>query len=160
MDVLSSSRPLFGGETPAEVSALLVRAMESYADKQIVETLLWQAQRKSPESLPVYYSLYKFYFNKADLENAELVARMGLQAAAKAGGFDDDWKSLQPDSSDWSDYASPAHFYMFTLKALAFIRLRSRDPLEAAAILDKLLELDPKDSVGASVIRSYAEGAF
>jgi hypothetical protein len=158
MDVLSSSRPLFGGETPVEVSALLVRAMESYADTQLAETLLWQAHRKSPEALPVYFSLYKFYFYKADLENAELAARMALQAAAKACGFDANWQSLQPDSTGWSDCANPAHFYLFTLKALAFIRLRRGDQIESAAVLDKMTELDPADSMGASVIRSIAAG--
>ena len=158
MDILSPSRPLFGGETSEEVSALLARAMENYADTQLAETLLWQAHDKAPEALTVYFSLYKFYFYKADLENAELAARMALQAAAGAGGFDADWQTLQPDSTDWSDYANPAHFYLFSLKALAFIRLRRFELVEAAAILDKLAELDPADSVGASVIRSLAEG--
>src|SRR5512138_2767090 len=158
MDVLSPSRPLFGGETPAEVSALLARAMENYADTQIAETLLWQAHRLAPAALPVYFSLYKFYFYKRNLENAELAARMGLLAAASAGDFDPDWQNLRADSTDWSDYANPAHFYLFTLKALAFIRLRCGDADEASLILAKLAEIDPRDSVGASVIRSIAEG--
>ena len=68
------------------------------------------------------------------------------------------WQSLQADSADWSDYASPAHFYLFTLKALAFIRLRYGDSDEALRILNKMAELDPRDSVGASVIRTIAEG--
>lgn len=158
MDVLSPSRPLFGGETPAEVSALLARAMESYADTQIAETLLWQAHHKAPNALPVYFSMYKFYFYKRNLENAELAARMGLLASARVGGFDPDWQNLRADTTDWSDYANPAHFYLFTLKALAFIRLRCGDAVEASLILAKLAEIDPRDSVGASVIRSIAEG--
>jgi hypothetical protein len=81
-----------------------------------------------------------------------------LQAAAKACGFDANWQSLQPDSTGWSDCANPAHFYLFTLKALAFIRLRRGDQIESAAVLDKMTELDPADSVGASVIRSIAAG--
>lgn len=159
MDPLASPRPLFGGEAPAEITALLERAMQSYADTQLAETLLWQAQQKAPEVLPVYFSLYKFYFYKADLENAETAARMGLSAAAKAGGFSEDWTSLRPETTDWSDYRSPAHFYLFTLKALSFIRLRRGDAAEALSILSKLHRLDPQDSVGASVIRSIAEGA-
>lgn len=159
MDVLDSSRPLFGGEAPAEVSDLLERAMQSYADTQLAETLLWQAQKLMPDALPVYFALYKFYFYKKDLENAELAARKGLLAAARIGGFSADWKTLQTDSSDWSDYASPAHFYLFTMKALAFILLRRGHANEAGNILAKLAELDPRDSVGASVIRSIAEGA-
>lgn len=159
MEELALTRPLFGGETAPEVSELLERAMQSYADTQLAETLLWQAQQKAPDALPVYYSLYKFYFYKRDLENAELSARMALQAAAKTGGFDADMLALHPDSADWEDYASAAHFYLFSLKALAFILLRRGIRNEAALIIDKLIELDPHDSVGASVVRSIAEGS-
>lgn len=159
MEALAPSRPLFGGETAPEVSELLARAMQSYADTQLAETLLWQAQRKAPDALPVYYSLYKFYFYKRDLENAELSARMALQAAASAGGFDADMLALHADSADWSDYATPAHFYLFTPNALAFILLRRGVRDEASAIVDKLIELDPQDTVGASVVRYIAEGS-
>lgn len=158
MDALASSRPLFGGEASAEVATLLEQAMQSYADTQLAEALLWQAQRMDMNALPVYFSLYKFYFYKRDLENAELSARLALVAAARAGGFAADWQALQPASTVWSDYAGPAHFYLFTLKALAFIRLRLGDADESSRILAKLAELDPRDSVGASVIRSIAEG--
>jgi len=130
--------------------------MACYADTQLAETLLWQAQREAPESLPVYFSLYKFYFYKGNLEQAEVAARMALLAAAVKGGFNADWRSLQVDSADWRDYAAAAHFYLFSLKALAFIRLRLGDTAESSAILSKMLELDPDDSVGASVIRSIS----
>lgn len=159
MEVLTASRPLFGGEAPPAVAALLDRAMAAYADTQLAETLLWQAQRTAPDALPVYFSLYKFYFYKGNLEQAELAARMALLAAAMQGGFNADWRGLQASSADWLDYAAPSHFYLFSLKALAFIRLRRGDSAESSAILAKLAELDPGDSVGASVIRSISEGA-
>lgn len=133
--------------------------MRSYADTQLAETLLWQAQKMAPDALPVYFSLYKFYFYKGNLEQAELSARMALLAAAMRGGFNADWHSLQADSADWQDYDAPSHFYLFSLKALAFIRLRIGDVTESSAILAKLMEIDPADSVGASVIRSILEGA-
>jgi tetratricopeptide (TPR) repeat protein len=158
MESLGSPRALFGGETSVSVASMLERAMDSYADTQLAETLLWQAQRADPNALPVYFSLYKFYFYKGNLEQAELATRMALLTAAMHGGFNADWCSLQADSADWQDYAAPAHFYLFSLKALAFIRLRRGDTEESSSILAKMLELDPGDSVGASVIRSIAEG--
>lgn len=151
-------RDLFGGPAPPDVSVLLGEAMESYADTGQAERLLWQAHRASPEALPVYFSLYKFYFYKGDLESAELAARMALLEAARQGAFDPDWRALRRQSADWTHHEGPAHFYLFSLKALAFIRLRRRDPSEAQDILAKLAEIDPADSVGASVIRSIAEG--
>lgn len=48
------------------------------------------------------------------------------------------------------------HFYLFTLKALAFIRLRLGRREESLALLGKLRELDPGDSVGSSVIHDLA----
>jgi tetratricopeptide (TPR) repeat protein len=159
MNSLTSQRVLFGGEAPDVVVSLLERAMQSYADGRQAENLLWQAHRHAPNALPVYFSLYKYYFYKGELEQAELAARMALVAAAMQGGFDAVWQNLEADTCDWADHASPAHFYMFSLKALAFIRLRRGDAEESAAMLSKLAELDPDDSVGASVIRSIAQGA-
>ena len=159
MESLIAPRVLFGGEAPAEIALLLEQAMQSYADGPQAESLLWQAHRQAPDALPVYFSLYKYYFYKGNLEQAELAARMALLAAAGQAGFDADWRNLRPHSGGWADYAAPAHFYLFSLKALAFIRLRRGDAAESFAILAKLAELEPGDSVGASVIRSIAEGA-
>lgn len=53
---------------------------------------------------------------------------------------------------------SPAHFYLFTLKALSFILLRRNQLDECREVLEKFGELDPHDLVGASVIRAYADG--
>lgn len=154
MESLVAPRVLFGGEAPAEVAALLEQAMQAYADGARAEDLLWQAHRRAPDALPVYFSLYKYYFYRDNLKQAELAARMALLAAARRGDFDADWQRLAADTADWSDHAAPAHFYLFSLKALAFIRLRRGDIVEARELLAKLAELDPQDRVGASVIRS------
>ncbi|MBU2823318.1 hypothetical protein HF283_04210, partial [Acidithiobacillus ferrooxidans] len=53
---------------------------------------------------------------------------------------------------------SPAHFYLFTLKALSFILLRRKQLDKCREILEKIGELDPHDLVGASVVRAYADG--
>jgi hypothetical protein len=158
--MLTTSRTLFGGAAPTAIAALLEQAMQSYAETENAERLLWQAHREAPDALPVYFSLYKFYFYKGNLEQAELAARMALIAAARLGQFNADWRDLRPDSADWADYEAPSHFYLFSLKALAFIRLRRADTEGSSAILAKLEELDPVDSVGASVIRSVAANSY
>ncbi len=118
--------------------------------------LLRDAQRLDPECLPVYFALYKYYFYRSRLADAERAALDALNAAARQGGFPADWAELKPETANWSDIRSPAHFYLFSLKALAFIRLRQRRAPEARELLDKLTELDPLDRVGASVIGSLA----
>lgn len=155
----TASRALYGGAAPPEVAALLEQAMQSYADGERAAALLEQARAQAPGALPVYFSLYKFYFYKGDLVRAENAVRMALNEAATQGGFDADWQHLTPDCADWQDHAAPAHFYLFSLKALAFIRLRRGATEEANHILDKLEALDPKDSVGGSVIRTFAASA-
>ena len=50
----------------------------------------------------------------------------------------------------------PALFYLYTLKALAFIKLRRQQAQEAESILALLRELDPEDRCGASVVMQLA----
>jgi hypothetical protein len=48
-------------------------------------------------------------------------------------------------------------FYLYTLKALAFIKLRQDQAIEAHSILALLREIDPEDRCGASVIMQLAQ---
>jgi hypothetical protein len=145
-----------GFATPPLIDATLRQAAEAYADTQKAEFLLWTALKADEECLGSYFSLYKFYFYKRMLAEAEEVALLGLETAARQGGFTPDWTLLDARSADWQRVDAPQHFYLFTLKALAFIRLRLGRPQESRELLAKLGELDPQDSVGASVIRDLA----
>jgi tetratricopeptide (TPR) repeat protein len=141
---------------PEAVDSRLREAVKAYADADRAEALLREAHALDPHCLPVYFALYKFYFYRKRLAEAEVAALQGIEAAARQAGFATDWNCLGPQSAAWTDTAGPQHFYLFSLKALAFIRLRLGRPQEAAVLLDKLAELDPQDSVGAAVIRALA----
>jgi tetratricopeptide (TPR) repeat protein len=149
---------LFGQNIPVPVNALLQQAVNAYDDTERAESLLREAQRMNPEQLEVYIALYKFYFYKLRLEEAESVARDALTRAAGQGGFDTDWRQLTHTSTDWSQCDGPARVYLYSLKALGFIRMRRMDFAGGEAILDKLAELDPQDQVGGSVLRELAAG--
>lgn len=149
-------RALYAGTVSPKISGLLDEAMTAYADTARAEALLKQAQREAPDALPVYFSLYKFYFYKGRLAEAESSARLALATAARQGGFSGDFRELSADTVDWSRHDGPQHFYLFSLKALAFIRLRRGDKPGCDRILEKLAEIDHGDSVGASVIGSIA----
>jgi tetratricopeptide (TPR) repeat protein len=155
---MEPQRAFYAGDVPARASRLLQEAISVYADTARAENLLKQAQREAPEALSVYFSLYKFYFYKGDLERAEQSARQALETAARQGGFSDDYPSLMANTVDWTRHDGPGHFYLFSLKALAFIRLRRGDKPGCEQILQKLAELDSADTVGASVIGSIAAG--
>jgi tetratricopeptide (TPR) repeat protein len=148
--------PRFGGMVPVAVDRRLRAAVKTYAEPDRAEALLKEAQALDPHCLPVYFALYKFYFYRKRLADAEVAALQGIEAAAGQAGFAADWNLLGSQSATWSDTAGPQRFYLFSLKALAFIRLRLGRPQEATVLLDKLAELDPQDSVGAAVIRALA----
>lgn len=144
------------GELPPGVADWLAQAVASYHNTERAEFLLCTAQALAPECLPVYFALYKFYFYKRMLPQAEEVALRALDIAARQGAFTPDWTQLDVHSTDWRRVDAPQHFYLFTLKALAFIRLRLGHSEDSHALLAKLQELDPLDTVGGSVIRDLA----
>lgn len=141
---------------PAEVDLRLTIAAASAHDARVAEILLLDAHDLDPDCLPVYFALYKFHFYRARLGDAESAVLQALTAAARLGGFPAEWRRLTPQCTDWTAIAEPQHFYLFSLKALAFIRLRLGRKKDAQAILAKLAELDPDDTVGASVTRALA----
>ena len=148
---------LYGGEVPEDIAVLLEDGMSRYAETDAAEAKLLEAKKRPPWSLAVRFSLYKFYFYKKRLLDAEIIASEALIEAAAQGGFDHEWERLHPSSANWKENA--AHFYLFSLKALAFMRLRQGDDAGCASMLAKIDELDREDSVGASVIREIAAGA-
>ncbi|ANJ66274.1 hypothetical protein A9404_01780 [Halothiobacillus diazotrophicus] len=124
-----------------------------------VEQMLRDTLAVNPDQLSAYYALYKLLFRQSRLEEAANVAQLGLAVSARLGRFTAAWQKLDRPTADWADTQSPAHFYLFTLKALSFIRLRQGEFAECRSLLEKLDELDPEDLVGASVIRAYADGS-
>lgn len=148
----------FAGSLNGPTGQLLDKAQEAWAETETAESLLLEAQKLAPDALTVYFSLYKFYFYKGKLEHAKKTVRKALKTASTLGGFDEAWADHTQGSACWASHDSPAHFYLFSLKALAFIRLRRGDPQTCHAILAKLRILDPQDTIGAGVIAAIADG--
>jgi hypothetical protein len=153
-------RVLFSPDIPAEVNNLLQAAVAaSPVDQNRAETLFLQAQALDSHCLQTYFALYKFYFFQKRLIDAERIVLAGLEESARQGGFPNDYQQLAGNLQRWNLYANECSlFYLYTLKALAFIRLRLGLTLEAQLILSTLQQLDPKDLSGASVIMDLAEG--
>ena len=158
MSVISfhEDRVMFGVNIPNNVNAFLQKAVAAYDEPALAERLLWQAQQTDPNQLEVYVALYKFYFYKNRISEAESVVFKALEQSAELGNFHDDWNQLTPLSTDWFCIDNPQRLYLYALKALSFIRLRQANVEGAENILDKLQELDPTDQVGGSVLRALA----
>ncbi|WP_375184403.1 hypothetical protein [Aquabacterium sp.] len=152
-----ASSDLFGGDVPPQARHLVDQA-RTEANPQRALALLWTAQVCAPECPSLYYLLYKFHARHADFEQAELAALKGLDVAAAQAGLPDDWRTVTPDMADFLA-PGPARFWVFTLKALAYIRLRCQDRAAAEAYLAKVQELDPLGGSGAGVIEALLRGS-
>jgi len=148
-----SADEFFGGAVPGAVRRLLHQAAQ--APRGEVGTLLWTAQALAPQCLAVYYALYKHHAGRRELEQAERAARRGLQEAAKQAGLPSDWREVTrgslPAGVDFGRNG-PARFWLFTLKALAFIALRSQRAAEARELLAGIAGLSSEARIGDEVI--------
>ncbi|MEN9890508.1 MAG: hypothetical protein RLY78_803 [Pseudomonadota bacterium] len=150
-----ASEAWFGGEVPASVKPLLLQAATAAGDER--SALLWTAQTLAPRSLGVYYALYKHHATRREFELAERAARRGLDEAALQAGLAGDWRTVQPGGGTDFHADGPARFWLFTLKALAFIHLRSGRPDAAAEFLDRIDILEPEARLGNDVIGRLLE---
>lgn len=150
-------RVVFGRNIPPKVNACLQEAVACANDFERSRELLYRAREMKPDQLEVYIALYKVCFYRGHFDEAEQVALDVLQQSAKDAGFDEDWQQLNADSTDWTMDEGPARLYLYSLKALAFIRLRKGQHDVARQVLNKLQQLDLNDLVGGSVIMDLAE---
>lgn len=156
----AEERVMFSPNMPAEVNNLLQAAVAaSSVDQSRAEALFLQAQALDSRCLQTYFALYKFYFFQKRLIDAERIVIAGLEEAARQGGFPSDYRRLAKNRQKWDLYANEITlFYLYTLKALAFIKLRLGFTIDAQLVLSHLQLLDPKDLSGASVIMDLAAG--
>lgn len=139
----------FGGEVPPPVRELLHRAAEAAPVQR--GALLWTAQALAPGCLATYYALYKFHAGRREFELAERAAWRGLQEAAAQAGLPADWQAAPAPLPPETSGSSAGRFWLFTLKALAFIHLRSERPDTAQALLARLEACAPGARTGSDV---------
>jgi tetratricopeptide (TPR) repeat protein len=151
-------RILFSPTMPDEVNRVLQQAVALSRNHFLeAERLFKRALELDRSCLQGYFALYKFYFHYKQFNDAEREIKAALAEAARQGGFPDNLRQLiEPPHKDQLYAGESGLFYLFSLKALAFVKLRRRQDGEAQTILALLQELDPEDRSGASVIRSLA----
>lgn len=142
-----------GGMLPAAVKLELDAAAAAYGRDELAERHLQQAFALAPEHPAVHIGLYRFYFYKNRLSEALGVAQRCLLKAARDNGLPADWRAVQPGQADFSAYAALPRFYLFTLKACAYLHMRLGELEAGEAMVAKLGELDAADRLGGSVLR-------
>ena len=130
----------------------------SYHLDDVAEWHLKQAQALAPGHAAVLIGLYRFYFYKGRLKEALDVARICLAKAADENLIDADWRRVRPGNVDFGSFdAMLPRFYLFTLKAYAYLHMRLGNLEEGRAAAMKLLEIEPTDKIGARVLLDVLE---
>lgn len=141
-----------GGRLAPAVQWEMNAAAAAYCDDDVAETHLQRAYLLAPEHPAVHIGLYRFYFYKNRLREALAVAERCLEKAARDNAIPIDWRAVSPGHADFSTYAALPRFYLFTLKACAYLHMRLGALEPGAAMLGKLTELDPADRMNGSVL--------
>lgn len=157
-ETAAMERACLGGGLPYEAEEHLQLAGMSYQQDAVAEGHLRYAQAVAPEHPAVHIGLYRYYFYKGRLREALQVAQACLAKSARDIGLAADWRAVQPDDAAFGSYeAVLPRFYLFSLKACAYLHMRLGDMDEGSDTLAKLQELDPSDKLGGSVLRRVLE---
>jgi tetratricopeptide (TPR) repeat protein len=153
MDEALLANALRGGGLPPEAEFHLWEAGLLYHQDDVAERHLREAQALAPGHAAVLIGLYRFYFYKGRLAEALDVARACLAKAARENNLASDWRDVRAGDAGFGRYEnSLPRFYLFTLKGYAYLQMRLGEVEEGRAAVAKLLELDPSDKIGASVL--------
>ncbi len=147
-------------ETPLapEVIALLNQAAEAYANGG-AESFLMKARFMAPDNLMVLVALYRFYYYQHRYIEALGIAEDALDVSGRMFGFDLGWRrmTLQHLSFGMVESFGMVRFYLLALKGSGYLCLRLGELEEGIDRLEKVVELDSPDRLGA---RSLLEVAY
>ena len=132
-------------------------ASHAYADSTKAEMHLALARVIDPNNPVVKVGEYRYYFYKGRLEEALTVATECLLIVAKELGLPANWRLVEPRHADFRSDEAAHRFYLFCLKAYAYLLLRLNRMIEGRAAVDKLLLLDPANKIGGQVLLDVLE---
>ena len=149
---------LLGGGLPARAEHLLHEAGLAYQNDVVAERHLRAAQALAPDHAAVLIGLYRFYFYKGRLAEALEIARLCIRKAARENGLPPDWREVAAGDAKFDRYDDIVpRFYLFSLKGYAYLQMRLGNLEEGRVAVQKLLQLDPSDKIGAKVLLGVLE---
>jgi len=142
------------GETlPPAADHCLQMAAGSAGDDLEAEKHLHQALALAPQHAAVYIAFYRFHFYRNRVRQALPYAELCLGLAARELQLHHDWRQVQREDASFGDFAAFApRFFLFSLKAYGYLKLRLGELEEGRQAVEKVMQLDPADRVGASVL--------
>lgn len=144
---------LLGGGLPLQAENHLQLAGLFYHRDDVAERHLREAQVIAPDHAAVLIGLYRYYFYKGRLAEASEIARICLDKAARDNRLAADWRQVRAGDAEFSDLrAILPRFYLFSLKAYAYLQMRLGALAEGETAARKLMELDPGNLLGGRVL--------
>jgi tetratricopeptide (TPR) repeat protein len=149
---------LLGSGLPAEAEWHLREAGRSYHQDDVAEAHLREAQIIAPDHVAVLIGLYRFYFYKGRLNDALGIAAICLGNATAMLGLPRDWRDVVVRDAAFDDFSAVLpRFFLFTLKGYAYLYLRLGHIEKGREALMKLIELDPNDKMGGTVLQGVLD---
>lgn len=149
---------ILGEGLPEEAERLLHAAALSYDRDDVALQYLMEARGLAPTHPATLIGLYRFFFYKGRLVECLDVAETCLTRAAIDNSLPLDWREVSPQDASFGDFdAVLPRFFMFTLKGYAYLNMRLGDYEASSEAIDKLLQLDPTDKIGATLLRDVLE---
>ena len=148
----------FNEPLPAKVAELIEQAAEAYGEGEAEKPLL-RAFFLEPEHFMVHVALYRFYYYQHRYSDALFIADKAMQVAGKALNLPQDWRELDKGYLGEASLKSMGmlRFYLLALKGAGYLNLRLNKINEAIEILSKLVALDEKNRLGASMLLDIAK---
>jgi hypothetical protein len=144
---------------PASAAEQLRLASLHYADSSRAETHLLMARMMAPHNPAIKVAEYRFYFYQARWPEALRVAEQCMAMTALELGFPLSWRLVSPQHGHFES-DEPAHrFYLFCLKAYAYLLMRLQRLQAGREAAEKLMQLDPANKVGGQLLLDVLDRA-
>lgn len=149
----------FNESIPPEVLDLLADAAGRYAEGGAEQPLL-KACAKAPDSLTVLVALYRFYYYQHRYQNALNTASRAMALVSKKLNWPESWQDINLMALGYGVLESMTlvRFYLLSLKGAGYLNLRLGNLEAGRAMLEKVVELDTQDRLGALMLLNVVEG--
>ncbi len=140
-----------------QVAGLLARAAEGYGSDTAERDLL-QAYFLEPENFTVLVALYRYFYYQHRYQDALLIADRVIDITAGLLGITRDWRQLSDTDLAYGVQHSMAlmRFYLYALKGAGYLNMRIGDLAEARDRLQKIVDIDTSDRIGAKALLELA----
>lgn len=161
MDLLSfDAEPLFFDNPPSEeVVQLLQQAAENYGNGP-AEADLQRAYHLAPDHLMVLVALFRYYVYQQRFAEAIHISQRAREVVRKKLGLPHDWRTLSETQlySGHENNMVMVRFYLLCLKGEAYLYARKGELEKGVPLLEKIIEMDSKDYLGAAALLAVLNG--